>query len=604
MAAEVSRRQFLTTAALASGGALAAWSALAGDAVPAALASESADPDADPDAAQKKAQFEALQQPIPPEPVPAAWDEELEVIVVGSGGGGCFSAIRLGNAGYKVTLIERNFEIGGSTKYGANTFCNFGGHRRANEMGWAIPEFPYNPEKVVEYLLNVQNFSGDMKLMYEMAVEGPKCIDWMVDELGLNWHGSAPVPPAMGQMMLFDENEQFIPYFLRFDIYQKFLDAAGVDIRLETEVVALVADEGGAVVGVKVATADGEKYLRATRAVCLLAGGFELNRALMTKYCPDCCRGIANIATMPYATGEVFRMGLGVGADVAGFDAMGAFETGIWWKDYDEYDPWFASYPHNADGNTVLRQPWLRINKLGDRVPYFSTRGTSYPWTPRLGEMVSADGMCDQASLEMSQPDGRTYVCFDAKGYDLCMADAFEERVCRWVGENPHGDFAEMPEAQRWYSTMQYAIENGGIKMADTIEELEAQLGLEPGILVDNVARWNEACEKGEDYMVAFKYPPQWLNPIDTPPYYGAVVGGNPFGTKCGLMIDPKMRVMGTNGKPIPGLYAGWHTAGGSSGENNYGGRPGTGIYGDGALSYIGGYMVAGSIIAEDGREG
>ncbi|MDY5809193.1 MAG: FAD-binding protein, partial [Coriobacteriales bacterium] len=209
-----------------------------------------------------------------------------------------------------------------------------------------------------------------------------------------------------------------------------------------------------------------------------------------------------------------------------------------------------------------------------------------------------------QASLEMSQPDGRTYVCFDAKGYDLCMADAFEERVCRWVGENPHGDFAEMPEAQRWYSTMQYAIENGGIKMADTIEELEAQLGLEPGILVDNVARWNEACEKGEDYMVAFKYPPQWLNPIDTPPYYGAVVGGNPFGTKCGLMIDPKMRVMGTNGKPIPGLYAGWHTAGGSSGENNYGGRPGTGIYGDGALSYIGGYMVAGSIIAEDGREG
>ena len=35
--------------------------------------------------------------------------------------------------------------------------------------------------------------------------------------------------------------------------------------------------------------------------------------------------------------------------------------------------------------------------------------------------------------------------------------------------EVPHGDFAEMPEAQRWYSTMQYAIENGGIKMADTI---------------------------------------------------------------------------------------------------------------------------------------
>ena len=63
MAAEVSRRQFLTTAALAGGGALAATGTLAaggapaGGTVPTALASESATPDANPDVAQKKAQF-------------------------------------------------------------------------------------------------------------------------------------------------------------------------------------------------------------------------------------------------------------------------------------------------------------------------------------------------------------------------------------------------------------------------------------------------------------------------------------------------------------------------------------------------------------------
>lgn len=588
------RRQFLASAAAAGSAAIAAGAG------PVLFAS--ADEAGGEDAA--KAEFEALQQPIPPLPVPDAWDEELEVIVVGSGGGGVFAAIRLGQAGYKVTLIERNFEIGGTTKYGANVFANFGGHRRANELGWALPEFPYDPEKVVEFLLERQNFSGDMELLREMAIQGPRCIDWMVDELGLNWHGSAPAPAAIGQMMMFDENEQFIPYWIRFDIYQRFLDAVGVDIRLNTEVVGFVADESGAVVGLKVAGEDGgERYLKANRAVCLHAGGFEMNRALMVKYCPDCAQRIANIATMPYSTGEIFRMGLGVGADVSGFDTTGAFDSGIWWKEYDEYDPWFAAYPHNSDGNTVLRQPWLRINKLGERVPYFSTRGLSYPWVPRAGEMVSADGMCDQASLEMSQPDGKTYVCFDQKGYDACMEDRFEERVCRWVGENPHGELAEMPVEQRWYTLMETAVEKGGIKKADSIEELEAMLGLEPGLLVSNVEKWNEACATGEDYMVAFKYPPQWLIPIDTPPYYGAVVGGNPFGTKCGLMIDPKMHVLAADGhKPIAGLYAGWHTAGGSSGENNYGGRPGTGMFADGALSYIGGFMVAESIIEEDGR--
>ena len=589
----ISRRQFLTSAAVASGTAFAAG--------PLVLAS--ADEAASTDEA--KAKFEALQQPIPPVSAPDTWDDELEVIVVGSGGGGVFAAIRLGMAGYKVTLLERNWEIGGSTKYGANVFQNFGGHRQANELEWALPEFPYDPEKLVEYLLERQNFSGDLKLLHEMAVQGPRCIDWMIDNLGLNWHGASQAPTASGQMVLFDENETFIPNINRFDVYQTYLDAAGVDVRVETEVIAFVADAEGSVIGVKVEDDEGIKFLKANRAVCLHAGGFELNRALMTKYCPNCSHVIANIATMPYATGEIFRMGLGVGADVSGFDCMGAFDSGIWWKDYDEYDPWFAAYPHNSDGNTILRQPWLRINKLGERVPYFSTRGTSYPWVPRLGKTISADPLCDQASLEMSQPDGRTFVCFDAKGYDLCMEDYFEERICRWVGRDPFGELGGLSESQKWYTLFEWAVENGGIKKADTIEGLEAMLGLEPGLLVENVNKWNEACASGEDYMVAFKYPPEWLIAIDTPPYYGAVVGGNPFGTKCGLMIDPKMHVLkAEDHKPIKGLYAGWHTAGGSSGENNYGGRPGTGLYGDGALSYIGGFMVAGAIIEEDGKEG
>ena len=96
-----------------------------------------------------------------------------------------------------------------------------------------------------------------------------------------------------------------------------------------------------------------------------------------------------------------------------------------------------------------------------------------------------------------------------------------------------------------------------------------------------------------------YKYDPSWLIPISEPPYYGAKLGGNLFATKCGLRINPKMQVIDTEGAVIPGLYAGWHTAGGSNGENNLAGKPFNGLYGDVGLSFLGGYMAAGSIIGE-----
>ena len=47
------------------------------------------------------------------------------------------------------------------------------------------------------------------------------------------------------------------------------------------------------------------------------------------------------------------------------------------------------------------------------------------------------------------------------------------------------------------------------------------------------------------------------------------------------------MQVIDTEGAVIPGLYAGWHTAGGSNGENNLAGKPFNGLYGDVGLRCV-----------------
>lgn len=127
-------------------------------------------------------------------------------------------------------------------------------------------------------------------------------------------------------------------------------------------------------------------------------------------------------------------------------------------------------------------------------------------------------------------------------------------------------------------------------------------MGLEEGVLVNSVKKWNDACAKGEDYTAMYKYRPEWMIPINEPPYYGAKLGGHVFGSKTGLRITPKMQVVSTKGTVIPGLYAGWHTAGGSSGEGNPAGKPLTGMYADLGLALVGGYMAAGGIMEEDGK--
>ncbi len=617
--ATIERRSFLTGLAALSGGALLTAVGCSPNSPEPQGGNDATSTDVDSALMEdpKKAAFEAAQAPIPPVEPPATWDEETDVVVVGSGGAGIFCSLRLARAGYKVIMLERNAELGGNTKYGANVFANWGGHKGANAAGWAYPVFPYNPEKVVEAVCAEQGFTGDLDLLLEMATEGPKCIDWMSDTMGWVWHGTNPAPSAWGQMWMWDcpvdwadpETYSVAKHFIRMDlripIYEKALTEAGVDMRLRSEVKGFVQDANGRIVGLKVKSNDGEIYIKGNRAVALAAGGFECNRALMKKYNPRSTAGIANIATPPNGTGEIFRMGLGVGADVSGFDSTGSFEGGIWWQDYDEYDTEMLSITHNTDGNTVIRQPWLRINKLGQRVPYFSTRGTSYPWNPAVevpapGMYVDPAGLCDQSNMEMTQPDGKTYVIFDDKWKDLLMNQQFGEMICRMC---PPDGRPGQPESDRWDNTFLRCVENGGCFKCDTIEELEEKLGLRKGILTDNVKKWNDACETGVDYAPAYKYPPQWLNALDTPPYYGAIVGGNPFGTKCGLRVNTQMQVVDTNGDIIDGLYAAWHTAGGSSGDSNLSGRPQTGLYADGALAYIGGYMVAGAIIRADGKE-
>ena len=97
--------------------------------------------------------------------------------------------------------------------------------------------------------------------------------------------------------------------------------------------------------------------------------------------------------------------------------------------------------------------------------------------------------------------------------------------------------------------------------VAETVAELENEIGLAPGSLQATVAAYNEGAGRGEDPLLHKK--PQWLRPIGSP--VGAIdlresTGGFTLG---GLATTLDAEVLHVSGDPIPGLFAAGRSAAG-----------------------------------------
>jgi 3-oxosteroid 1-dehydrogenase len=77
------------------------------------------------------------------------------------------------------------------------------------------------------------------------------------------------------------------------------------------------------------------------------------------------------------------------------------------------------------------------------------------------------------------------------------------------------------------------------------------------------------------------------LRPLSKGPFYAMPIYPGDIGTNGGLTTDPRARVLGADGKPIPGLYAIGNSAASAMGES----YPGAGVTIGPALTF--GYLAA-----------
>jgi 3-oxo-5alpha-steroid 4-dehydrogenase len=120
------------------------------------------------------------------------------------------------------------------------------------------------------------------------------------------------------------------------------------------------------------------------------------------------------------------------------------------------------------------------------------------------------------------------------------------------------------------HSDDSFVLNNSGYQpqwVAETAEELEAEIGLPSGSLVATLERYNEHAANGED--PEHHKAPEWLIPLDPP--YGVIDIGLDRSwyagfTLGGLHTDVDSSVLDSDGDPIPGLFAAGRTTRGIGG--------------------------------------
>lgn len=522
--------------------------------------------------------------PIAPEQAPDTFSYEADIVIVGAGGSGLSAAVTAAEAGASVVMLEKHPFTGGDTSI-ALVFEGFVPSKFMKRMGmWgdqlddehlmekritgmsalsaygvADPENPnlgvpilaVGPALGVDYAGIQDSFNNiytpsatagrDASLVRRVMERQAETIDWLEEDCGVVFStklaGNLPLP-ALCHCPIDPEHPDEDWHYLDphngrgfTDALRRKADELGVKILLSAPAKALLIDGGGHVVGVR---AESDRLGTITvkgKGVLLATGGYADNKDMLTRYVDKDRVAGTRTWSMEGSKGDGIRMAQGLGAATRMMGEIEIWDGGTA-REYGNHGVYTAA-------TQLVRQKGLTINKKGRR--FFSEsqyRGYYYSYS---------------SAQTIAQPGHESATILDSESID-------RETIIRKFGPW----FCEVP--CHWFEhDFEKFLKAGVIIQADTIEEIAEKLGYPADQVVATVKRYNQLCHEG--YDADFFKEPQYMVPVETPPYYAVKqVGGNCFETWGGLVTDDDWRVLDENWDPIPGLYAaGENVAGGAS---------------------------------------
>lgn len=299
----------------------------------------------------------------------------------------------------------------------------------------------------------------------------------------------------------------------------------GVDIKVNAAAERLLI-ENGRVTGAIISTPEGRIKVMASRGVVLATGGFSQQQEIRQRLFPGGGEHLA--LAVPEATGDGLRMASAAGAKMDESVASVASlcpASQVHWPDGRN-----GSFPHIIDRG---KPGIIGVLRNGRR---FCNEGMGYHDYVTALMAATADGEAAESWLICDHRFQRTY--------GLGISRPFPVPVGKW-------------------KRMGYLITGA------TIEDLALKCGIDVAGLRETIENWNQDAIKGEDtqfHRGSTPYqrlqgdrdvrPNPCMAPIRKGPFYAVRVVPGSFGCFAGLPTNASAQVLGSDGKPIAGLYA------------------------------------------------
>lgn len=435
------------------------------------------------------------------------WDEETDVLVVGSGFAGLAAAIEAIEAGSSALLIDK------MSVYGGNSSLNGG--------DMAAVGTPLQKEAGIEDSFDLMeadmlkagknyNHVDRVRTVVENSADAVEwCTSIGVEFTKLNFHGGHSVARTNTTSNATGSD------IIKAQVAR--LEELGGGVTLSTKLDRLIEDGDGRIIGAEVRErysnsnedSGTTKYIKANKGVVLASGGFSNDVQMRTIHEPRLTEDLTS-TNHEGATGEALREALKH-------------------KAMDVHMDW------------IQLGPWTSPDELG------------FGYCPQFCERLVGYGL-------MVDPEtGKRFV--KETGDRKERADIMLElgHVTLIIGDAPT---CERQVAER---IMEGGLKNGVILEFQTLEEIADEFSMPKDEFVAEVARWNGFIEAGsdEDFGALIQV---GAEPMQTPPFYVAKLWPKVHHTMGGLVTNLQGQVIDQDYEIIPGLYAAGEVTGGTHG--------------------------------------
>lgn len=435
----------------------------------------------------------------------------VDIIIIAGGPAGLTAAISAAQAGASVVLFEKNAITGGTANRGMGPLGIESRHTRGRLL-------PPTQDEAFRAFMDYTHWRVDARLVRAFLNRSGDTIHWL-ESLGVEfvepatyftgsystWHLVKPEtgPPGPGGAATMTK------------ILTQRATELGVQIRLECPVQEIIL-ETDRVVGVRATDREGNPIEARANAVIVATGGFGNS--------PDMVRDYAGFEMdkdiypfrIPGITGDGIRMAW----------AAGAQKTEMTMElIYGMPDPLNVPPPlHEA-----CRQPHLLVNYAGERF---------------LNEAIMPNVTFTANAIALQQHK-TSFLIFDETILRLMEHD-FDTRnrvFPKTRFENADAIIEGYQQSGR-----------GNFYVADSLEDLCEQTGIDLAGLQATTAQYNTFCANGYDEQ--FAKDRQYLRPLRGNKWYAGRHFPSAYGSAGGIKINEKTQVIGPDWKPIPGLYA------------------------------------------------